>query len=81
MTYIPVRKMIRGILKADTPNSVFVMDSLKQGGVWRFLRFWLTSNSFKSRSDKINILRRLLNEDEKLLNQLIKDGVLPAEAL
>jgi hypothetical protein len=81
MTYISLRKMIRGIVKADTPNSIFIMDNLKQAGVWRFLRFWLFSNTKKSRSDKILIMKRLLNADEKLLNELIKDKVLPAEAL
>ena len=63
MTNSPLLKTLRGIVKADTSNSIFLMDSIKQPGIWRFIRFWLTQNTSRSRSDQTLIMQRLLDEN------------------
>ena len=68
MTNISFRQAITGIFRARTPNSIFIMDSVRQAGIWRFMRFWAWP---LDKMDKTQSMLALLEYNNALMKDLI----------
>ena len=78
MTNISFRQALTGIFRARTPNSIFIMDSIRQAGIWRFMRFWAWP---LDPLDKTKSMLALLAHNNTLMKQLIDMQVIDKNAV
>ena len=68
MIYVSVYEILRGIFRADTPNSVSVFDAVRHPGIYRFLRFWMSPLTWRGGSQpKTSTMLQLQAENDLLL--------------
>ena len=80
LTNVPVLQLFKGFTRADTANSIFIKEVVRQPGIWRFIRFWLSPFSPSPASLTKDILE-LQGKNTELIRDLIKEGVLSPQVL